>query len=48
VDEASQALGELYARYLEMVRSYDEFEIGIQPSNIRVLRRALLWVPVRK
>jgi hypothetical protein len=42
--EAADALNELYTRYLEMVRSYDEFEVRIQPSNVRVLRRALLWV----
>ena len=46
--EAADALNELYTRYLEMVRSYDEFEVRIQQSNIRVLRRALLWVPVPK
>jgi hypothetical protein len=46
--EAADALNELYTRYLEMVRSYDEFEIRIGPSNVRVLRRALLWVPVEK
>jgi hypothetical protein len=46
--EASEALGDLYARYLEMVHSNDVFEIGIQPGNIRIMRRALLWVPVRK
>lgn len=44
--EASDALNALYTRYLEMVRSYDDFVIGIQPSNIRVVRRALVWVPV--
>jgi hypothetical protein len=44
--EAADALAQLYTRYLEMVRSYDEFEIGIQPNNISVLRCALLWVPV--
>jgi hypothetical protein len=47
-EEASDALADLYARYLEMVHSYDEFEVGIQASNVRVLRRALLWVPVRR
>lgn len=46
--EAADALNELYTRYLEMVRSYDEFEVRIQQSNIRVLRRALLWVPIPK
>lgn len=43
--EAADSLNELYTRYLEMVRSYDEFEVRIQQSNVRVLRRALLWVP---
>jgi hypothetical protein len=46
--EAADALNELYTRYLEMVRSYDEFEVRIQPGNVRVLRRALLWVPRKK
>ena len=46
--EAADALNELYTRYLEMVRSYDEFEIRIGVSNVRVLRRALLWMPVEK
>ncbi len=46
--EAADALNELYTRYLEMVRSFDEFEIRLQPANIRVLRRALLWIPVRR
>jgi hypothetical protein len=44
--EAADALNQLYTRYLEMVRSYDTFEIGIQPTNVRVVRCALLWVPV--
>lgn len=47
-EEAVEALGELYSRYLDMVQSYDVFEVGIQPANIRILRRAILWVPVRK
>lgn len=46
--EAADALNELYTRYLEMVRAYDEFEVRIQPGNVRVLRRGLLWVPVKK
>lgn len=44
--EAADALNELYTKYLEMVRSYDDFVIGIQPANIRIVRRALVWVPV--
>ncbi|MGB5038576.1 MAG: hypothetical protein WBQ66_18355, partial [Blastocatellia bacterium] len=43
--EASDALNELYTKYLEMVRSYDDFVVGIQPANIRIVRRALVWVP---
>jgi hypothetical protein len=43
--EAADSLNELYTRYLEMVRAYDEFEVRIQPANVRVLRRGLLWVP---
>jgi hypothetical protein len=46
--EAAEALRELHGRYLEMVHSYDVFEVGIQASNIRILRRAILWVPVTK
>lgn len=46
--EAADALNELYTRYLEMVRSYDEFEVRIQQSAVRVLRRALLWTPVAR
>ncbi len=46
--EAADALNELYTRYLEMVRSYDEFEVRLQSGNVRVLRRALLWVPTQK
>lgn len=45
--EAADALNELYTRYLEMVRAYDEFEIRLQPGNVRVLKRALVWIPVR-
>jgi hypothetical protein len=41
--EAAEALNQLYTRYIDMVRSCDEFEIGIQPGNIRVLRRMILW-----
>ena len=44
--EASDALNELYTKYLDMVRSYDDFVVGIQPANIRIVRRALVWVPV--
>jgi hypothetical protein len=44
--EAADALNELYTKYLEMVRSYDDFVVGIQPANIRIVRRALVWVPV--
>ena len=44
--EASQALRTLYGEYLALASEYDIFEIGLQPDNIIVIRRALLWVPV--
>lgn len=43
--EASQALSALYAEYLTLANEYDVFEIGLQPDNIQVSRRMLLWVP---
>jgi len=46
--EAADALNEVYTRYLEMVRTYDEFAVRIQPNNIRILRRGVLWVPTKK
>lgn len=46
--EATETLSELYTQYLDMVRAVDSFEIRIQPTNIRVLRRALLWVPKQR
>jgi hypothetical protein len=44
--EASQALRALYDEYLLLANEYDIFEIGLQPDNIQVVRRALLWIPV--
>jgi hypothetical protein len=44
--EASEALQALYAEYLVIANEYDVFEIGLQPDNIQVTRRSLLWVPV--
>ena len=44
--EASEALRALYGEYLTLANEYDEFEIGLQPDNIQVIRRILLWVPV--
>jgi hypothetical protein len=43
--EASEALTALYAEYLTLANEYDVFEIGLQPDNIQVIRRMLLWVP---
>jgi len=43
--EASGALKALYAEYLTLANEYDMFEIGLQPDNIQVSRRMLLWVP---
>jgi hypothetical protein len=44
--EASSALRALYSEYLTLANEYDTFEIGLQPDNVQVIRRALLWVPV--
>ena len=44
--EASEALRALYAEYLSLANEYDNFDIGLQPDNIQVARRLLLWVPV--
>ena len=44
--EASDALRALYDEYLTLANEYDTFEIGLQPDNIQVIRRILLWVPV--
>lgn len=44
--EASEALRALYEEYVALAREYDIFEIGIQPDNVHVNRRSLLWIPV--
>jgi len=44
--EASEALRALYQEYLALANEYDVFEIGLQPQNVQVVRRLLLWVPV--
>jgi hypothetical protein len=44
--EASEALRALYDEYLALANEYDTFEIGLQPDNVQVIRRLLLWVPV--
>jgi hypothetical protein len=44
--EASDALRALYDEYMTLANEYDTFEIGLQPDNIQVMRRILLWVPV--
>lgn len=46
--EASDALRALYDEYLSLANEYDTFEIGLQPDNIQVMRRILLWVPVNE
>lgn len=43
--EASESLQALYNEYLTLANEYDVFEIGLQPDNIQVIRRSLLWVP---
>ncbi len=44
--EASHALHNLYEEYTALANEYGIFEIGLQPGNIQVTRRAVLWVPV--
>ena len=44
--EASEALRALYEEYLALANEYDIFEIGLQPTNVQIVRRLLLWVPV--
>ena len=44
--EASEALRALYDEYLALANEYDNFEIGVQPDNLQVIRSILLWVPV--
>lgn len=44
--EASEALRALYDEYLALANEHDVFEIGLQPDNIQLIRRFLLWVPV--
>ncbi|MEK6322303.1 MAG: hypothetical protein AABN33_11525 [Acidobacteriota bacterium] len=46
--EASEALRALYDEYLALATEYDTFEIGLQPDNIQVIRRVLVWVPVHE
>ena len=46
--EASDALRALYDEYLTLANEYDNFEIGLQPDNIQVIRCILLWVPVNE
>jgi hypothetical protein len=45
--DAGEALRHLYDEYLSLASEYDVFEIGLQPVNIQVARRMLLWVAVR-
>ena len=43
--EAGESLRKLYNEYLLLANEYDIFEIGLQPDNIQVIRRILLWIP---
>ena len=43
--EAREALTRLYEEYLALASEYDPFDIGLQPNNVQVVKRALLWVP---
>jgi hypothetical protein len=44
--EARDALRALYDKYTVSANDHDIFEIGLQPDNIKIVRCALLWVPV--
>lgn len=44
--EAYEAIQSLHSEYFNLANEYDTFEIGLQPDNIQVRRRALLWVPI--
>ena len=44
--EASEALRTLYEEYLKLANEYDVFQIGLQPDNVQVIRRSILWIPV--
>ena len=46
--EASEALHALNSEYVVVANEYDVFEIGLQPDNIQIIRRSLLWVPVEE
>ena len=46
--EASEALRALYDEYLALANEYDNFEIGVQPDNLQIIRSILLWVPVEE
>jgi hypothetical protein len=43
--EASEALRTLYEEYLKLANEYDVFQIGLQPDNVQVIRRSILWIP---
>ena len=43
--DAGEALRNLYNEYRQLANEYDLFEIGLQPDNIQVIRRILLWIP---
>jgi hypothetical protein len=43
--EASEALRTLYEEYLKLANEYDIFQIGLQPDNVQVIRRSILWIP---
>jgi hypothetical protein len=45
-EEASEALKKLYEEYVALASEYVDFEIGLQPDNIKINRRTIFWVPV--
>jgi len=45
-DEVRTQVSALITSYLDRVQECEEYRIGLHPNNIRLIRRALLWVPV--
>jgi hypothetical protein len=44
--EACDAVNRVYEQFLDLSTHCESFEIGLQPQNIQVVRRAVLWLAV--
>jgi hypothetical protein len=42
--EACDAVNKVYEQFLDLSTHCEHFEIGLQPQNIQVIRRAILWL----